>query len=128
MSVDLEPITKFLLELDALKLINRRTYVYGSDRVENSAEHSWQLAMACWSIANSFNLDVSHERLIKLALVHDLGEIDAGDTFLYAENRSDSHHAERDCVNRLANHQGNPIENLVDLWEQQELGDWFKIN
>ena len=123
MSVDLVPITKFLLELDALMLTNRRSYVYGADRVENSAEHSWQLAMACWSISKSFDLDLSEERLIKLALVHDLGEIDAGDTFLYAEERSEAEYAERLCVNRLADHSGNSIGDLTDLWEEQQAGD-----
>jgi putative hydrolase of HD superfamily len=123
LSVDLVPITNFLLELDALKLTNRKTYVYGGDRVENSAEHSWQLAMACWSISKSFDLGLSEERLIKLALVHDLGEIDAGDTFLYAKERSQAEYAERLCVNRLAGHPGNSIGDLTELWEEQEVGD-----
>ncbi len=123
MSINLEPITQFLLELDALKLTDRRTYVYGGDRVENSAEHSWQLAMACWSISRSFDLELSEEKLIKLALVHDLGEIDAGDTFLYSDNRSDAHLAERVGVKRLADHPGNAISNLTELWDEQEEGE-----
>jgi len=84
---DIGAITDYFLELDALKLINRRTYIDGGLRVENSAEHSWHLAMACWSIARSFEIDVSEEKLLKLALVHDLGEIDAGNTFLYSKDR-----------------------------------------
>lgn len=43
----LDKISDFLLELDKLKSINRRTYINGGERVENSAEHSWHLAMAC---------------------------------------------------------------------------------
>ncbi|BFM04354.1 hypothetical protein Psyaliredsea_30010 [Psychrobacter alimentarius] len=80
-SIDVNDVTHFLLELDALKRVNRRSYVTHTTRRENSAEHSWHLAMACWSIAELFELDVNHERLLKMALVHDLGEIDAGDTF-----------------------------------------------
>lgn len=121
--IDILPITQFAFELDALKLVNRRTYINGGVRIENSAEHSWHLAMACWSIANSFNLNLCEEKLIKLALVHDLGEIDAGDTFLYSENRDSAHQAERQCVDRLAKHPGNSISNLAELWEEQELGE-----
>jgi len=118
----LDTITDYFLELDALKLINRRTYINGGVRIENSAEHSWHLAMACWSISKSFNLNVSEEKLLKLALVHDLGEIDAGDTFLYSSQRELAHTAERKCVNRLENHEGNGVPNLSELWEEQEAG------
>ena len=122
MSEKISRITDYLLELDALKLVNRRTYINGGERIENSAEHSWHLAMACWSISKSFQLNVSVEKLLKLALVHDLGEIDAGDTFLYADNRKSAHIAERKCVQRLENHPGNKIEDLTKLWEEQEAG------
>lgn len=122
MSNKLGTITQYVLELDTLKLINRRTYIDGGARVENSAEHSWHLAMASWSIARSLGIDLSEERLLKLALVHDLGEIDAGDTFLYSNDRNKSHTAERECVKRLENHHGNGISDLSELWEEQESG------
>ena len=122
MSDKLTAITDFFLELDALKLISRRAYIGGGDRVENSAEHSWHLAMACWSISRSFGIALSEEKLLKLALVHDLGEIDAGDTFLYSIDRNNAHEAERECVKRLENHHGNAISDLSELWEEQETG------
>ena len=118
----IDEITGFLLELDGLKLINRHTYIDRGLRVENSAEHSWHLAMACWSIARSLEIDLSEEKLIKLALVHDLGEIDAGDTSLYAEERNVAHTAEGACVKRLEAHRGNSISDLAKLWEEQEYG------
>lgn len=119
---DLSAITDYFLELDALKLVDRRTYIDGGARVENSAEHSWHLAMACWSISRSLRIELSEEKLLKLALVHDLGEIDAGDTFLYSNERGNAHEAERECVKRLANHNGNAIDDLSALWEEQENG------
>jgi len=122
LSNDLTAITEYFLELDALKLVNRRTYIDGGVRLENSAEHSWHLAMACWSISRDFGLDVSEEKLLKLALIHDLGEIDAGDTFLYASDRSTAHTAEREGVKRLKGHPGNAITELSELWEEQETG------
>ncbi len=123
MSDELANITDYFIELDALKLIDRCTYINGGVRVENSAEHSWHLAMACWSISRSFGIELSEEKLLKLALVHDLGEIDAGDTFLYSNERSNAHEAERECVKRIENHDGNAISDLSELWEEQETGE-----
>lgn len=121
-NIDIDDVTHFLLELDALKRVNRRSYVTGTTRLENSAEHSWHLAMACWSIAELFELDVSHEKLLKMALIHDLGEIDAGDTFLYADSRSDAHVDERAGIARLQSERGNGIADLSEVWEEQETG------
>jgi putative hydrolase of HD superfamily len=121
-TIDIEDVTHFLLELDALKRVNRRSYVTETDRRENSAEHSWHLAMACWSIAELFELDVNHEQLLKMALVHDLGEIDAGDTFLFANSRSEAHIEERVGIARLQAERGNGIEALSEVWEEQETG------
>ncbi|WP_367108980.1 HD family hydrolase [uncultured Psychrobacter sp.] len=126
-TINMHEVTEFLLALDALKHVNRRNHITknGSEslRVENSAEHSWHLAMACWSIAELFELDVNHETLLKMALVHDLGEIDVGDTFLYARARSDAHIKERDGIARLQAQQGNGIGNLSKIWEEQETGN-----
>ncbi|MGM8886218.1 HD domain-containing protein [Psychrobacter sp. 1U2] len=125
---NMDNITHFLLELDALKHVNRRNYITQNTdtnelRVENSAEHSWHLAMACWSIAEAFELKVNHEKLLKMALIHDLGEIDAGDTFLYADTRKDAHIKERDGIARLQHERGNGIAHLSKIWEEQETGD-----
>ena len=69
----MQPLIDYLLALDALKSVNRRNYTtqLSEDtprRLENSAEHSWHLAMACWAVAQHFKLDVNHEKLLKLAL------------------------------------------------------------
>ncbi|WP_413520435.1 HD domain-containing protein [Psychrobacter glacincola] len=121
-NIDIDHVTHFLLELDALKRVNRRSYVTGTTRLENSAEHSWHLAMACWSIAELFELDVNHEKLLKMTLLHDLGEIDAGDTFLFADARNDAHIEERAGIARLQAERGNGITNLTEIWEEQETG------
>ena len=121
-NINIDDVTHFLLELDALKRVNRRSYVTETTRLENSAEHSWHLAMACWSIAESFALDVNYEKLLKLALIHDLGEVDAGDTFLFADARNDAHIEERAGIARLQAERGNGITNLTEIWEEQETG------
>ena len=115
-------IEDFLMELDKLKLVERKTYIDGGKRKENSAEHSWHLAISVWSLAEYFSLDLNHEVLIKLALIHDLGEIDAGDTFLYAKGRDGAAIEERKGVERIAHLPGNGIKDLTGHWDQQELG------
>lgn len=119
----LDNIAEFLLEIDKLKSVNRRSFINGGERVENSAEHSWHLAIACWAFAELLEDDFDHLKLIQLALVHDLGEIDAGDTFLYGSARGNAHIEERNCVRRLASYPGNTISNLVETWEEQEAGN-----
>ncbi|WP_444944937.1 HD family hydrolase [Microbulbifer sp. ZKSA006] len=116
-------VSDFMLQLDALKSVNRQTYINGGERVENSAEHSWHLAMACWAFAELLQDDYDVAKLIKLALLHDIGEIGTGDTFLYSSNRDKAHIEERKSVNKIASHPGNPIGSLVELWEEQELGE-----
>lgn len=115
-------ISRFLIELDALKRVNRRSYINGGERLENSAEHSWHLAIACWSFAELLQDDYDLTKLIKLALIHDLGEIEAGDTHLYSDNRNEAHVEERIGVEKLAAHPGNPIRDMTNLWEDQEAG------
>ena len=118
----MDEITKFILELDALKLVQRRTYISGGLRAENSAEHSWHLALSSWLLAKRLKRNYSIEKLLKLALIHDLGEIDPGDTFLYDKNRNEAVKRESECVSRLANDHGNSIDELFELWEEQEYG------
>ncbi len=122
MTERISAISDFILQLDRLKSVNRRTYINGGERVENSAEHSWHLAMACWAFAELLQDDYDVPKLIKLALIHDLGEIGAGDTFLYSSNRENAHFKERESVKQTASHPGNPIIGVVDLWEEQETG------
>ncbi len=116
-------ISDFMLQLDALKSVDRRTYINGGERVENSAEHSWQLAMACWAFAELLQDNYDVPKLIKLSLLHDRGEIGAGDTFLYSKNRDKAHIEERESVIQIASHPGNPIGDIVELWEEQEAGE-----
>ena len=73
----------FFVEVDKLKQITRQNYLADGTRKENDAEHSWHLALMCILFIEygSENLDLL--RVIKMALIHDLVEIDAGDTYCY---------------------------------------------
>src|SRR5258705_12627275 len=74
---------RFILEIDKLKTIIRRTYLLNADRAENTAEHSWHLAIMAILLAEYANAPVDVARVIKMVLVHDIVEIDAGDTYFY---------------------------------------------
>jgi putative hydrolase of HD superfamily len=74
---------QFLIEIDKLKTIERKTRIIHGDRLENDAEHSWHLAMMALILQSHSNKEVDLLKVIKMLLVHDLVEIDAGDTFAY---------------------------------------------
>lgn len=73
----------FILEADRLKEVERRSYLLSGDRKENSAEHSWHLALNTLVLSEYSNRGLDTFRVMRMLLVHDLVEIDAGDTFCY---------------------------------------------
>lgn len=73
----------FIKEIDKLKYIQRKTKLFNSDRNENDAEHSWHLAMMTIVLAQHANHPVDVLKVLKMVLIHDIVEIDAGDTFIY---------------------------------------------
>lgn len=76
---------RFILTVDALKGVLRQTPIADGSRQENTAEHSWQLALAATILAEHAEEEVDTARVVAMLLVHDLVEIDAGDTFVYAD-------------------------------------------
>ena len=98
----MQPVIDFILELDRLKGVTRKTRPLGLDRYENSAEHSWQIAMLAASLLPYAPPGVNAERVIGMLLVHDIGEIDTGDTLVYIEAGADERKAaERVAVQRI---------------------------
>jgi putative hydrolase of HD superfamily len=75
----------FIVEIDKLKTITRRSYITDGSRFENDAEHSWYFAMIAMVLGEHVGGDVDVDRVMKMALVHDIVEIDAGDVILYDE-------------------------------------------
>jgi putative hydrolases of HD superfamily len=108
----------FILEADKLKSIERRTPLVDNSRQENSAEHSWHLALAALTLAEyaPAGTDVAHA--IRLAIVHDLVEIDAGDTFAY-----DPAHAETKSERELA--AAERIFGLLPADQRAEFHAWW---
>jgi hypothetical protein len=73
----------FVVEIDRLKGVLRQTRLMDGSRRENSAEHSWHLALMALTLADYAPAGVNLQRAIQQVLIHDLVEIDAGDTFCY---------------------------------------------
>lgn len=78
----------FIKEIDKLKYILRKTRLFNSDRQENDAEHSWHLAMMTIVLAEHSDKPIDLLRVLKMVLIHDIVEIDAGDTFIYDTTKS----------------------------------------
>lgn len=81
---------QFIREIDNLKHVLRRTRLFNNSRFENDAEHSWHLALMAIALSEYSNEPIDLNRVIKMVLIHDITEIDAGDTFLYDDIRNSS--------------------------------------
>lgn len=113
---------QFIVEIDKLKRILRQTLLTDESRRENSAEHSWHLAMMAIVLAEYAPEDVDLLHVIKMLLVHDLVEIDAGDTFCYDVQANQSKTArEFQAATRLFGMlpEDRAVE-LRNLWEEFE--------
>lgn len=73
----------FILEVDKLKNITRQTYLSSGERKENDTEHSWHLALMCALLAEHSNEKIDVLKTMTMVLIHDIVEIDAGDTYAY---------------------------------------------
>lgn len=79
----LEQQVNFIVEIDKVKNIFRQTYLADANRKENDAEHSWHLAISAFLLKEHVKEEVDLLKTILMVLIHDLVEIDAGDTYAY---------------------------------------------
>ncbi|MBE0151015.1 HD domain-containing protein [Serratia fonticola] len=116
---------QFLMEIDKLKSVQRRTKVMGTQRQENSAEHSWHFAIAALSLAPYASDEVDIQRVIQMALLHDIVEIDAGDVMVYdLAARAAIHDQEVAAAKRLFGMLPEPQRGVfTDLWQEYEAGE-----
>ncbi|NDJ81447.1 HD domain-containing protein [Vibrio campbellii] len=119
----LEKQLALLIELDQLKSVLRRTRVKSADRrLENSGEHSWHVALMAVLMQEHANAPIDIARVMKMLLIHDVVEIDAGDTFVYdvaaskEQEEKELKAAER-LFGMLPSDQG---DELLALWKEFE--------
>ncbi|MGB1286824.1 MAG: HD domain-containing protein [Aggregatilineales bacterium] len=123
--MSLEAQITFLKELDALKQVIRQTILADKSRRENTAEHSWHVAMAAMTLAPHADAPVDTMHVVKMLLVHDIVEIDAGDTYAYDElGYEDKLEREQAAAKRLfgilPEEQGTEFR---ELWEEFEAAE-----
>lgn len=115
----------FILELDKLKGVTRKVKPLGLERYENSAEHSWQLALMAYSLAPYAESGIDLDRTVRMLLVHDIGEIDTGDTMAFVEGGWEERKAaELAAVKRIFGMLPEAqASELLALWREFEAGE-----
>ncbi|WP_236451737.1 HD domain-containing protein [Stutzerimonas stutzeri] len=118
----------FLSEIDKLKNIIRKSPLTDRSRRENSAEHSWHLAMYALILSDHSDRAINMDRVIRMLLIHDIVEIDAGDHPLHETVDTDKqYNLERDAANRifglLPESQAESLRNLWIEFEAEESDD-----
>ena len=114
---------RFITEIGRLKGVLRQTMLAGPGRRENSAEHSWHLAVMAQALAEHAPPGTDIGRVTAMLLVHDLVEIDAGDLFVYAdeEQQARQEKAERAAADRIfALLPADQAASLRGLWDEFE--------
>lgn len=118
----MEKTINFLLETEKLKAVLRQTKPLGEDRFENSAEHSWQTAMVALVLLADAPANIDHLKVLKMLLIHDIVEIDAGDVFVYDDHaRQEAFEAESAAATRLFGMLDDGLgKELLSLWHEFE--------
>jgi putative hydrolases of HD superfamily len=121
---ELEQQIAFIKEIDKVKYIQRKTKLFNSNRNENDAEHSWHLALMAIVLSQHSNSKVDILKVIKMLLIHDIVEIDAGDTFLYdTVNNHNNTDNERKAAERIFGLL--PVDQkdeMIKVWDEFEAG------
>ncbi len=116
---------EFIKEIDKIKYIQRKTKLFNSDRHENDAEHSWHLAMMTLVLAEHANEPIDILKVLKMLLIHDVVEIDAGDTFLFDKNQEhDNRVEESEAAQRIFGLlPKEQATEFIQIWEEFEAAE-----
>ena len=124
----LEQQIRFIIEADKVKSVFRQTYLADGSRKENDAEHSWHLALSAILLKEHMDAPVDLMKVIVMVLIHDLVEIDAGDTYAYdSEGAKSKRERELKAAERifgiLPKDQGTYFRSLWDEFEEYSTED-----
>lgn len=121
----LEQQLNFLREIDKEKQIFRQTYLSDAKRKENDAEHAWHMAIMAFLLGEYSNEEVDLLKTIRMILIHDVVEIDAGDTYAYDEAAKLTQRAreEKAAARIFGLLPQDQAEQMMDLWEEFEAGE-----
>lgn len=119
----IDEIFSFIVEIEKLKNVIRKTKPVSLSRYENSGEHSWHVCLVALLFKEYANFEINIDRVIKMLLIHDLGEIDAGDTIIYAGETKEIKELEAAGVQRVFGLLPDHLaEELLLLWREFEEG------
>lgn len=118
----LEKQIRFIVEIDKVKNIFRQTYLADAGRKENDAEHSWHIALMAYLLQEYAEKPVDVSKVMLMVLIHDLVEIDAGDTYAYDDAGAETKRAREEAAadrifGLLPEDQGKYFR---ELWEEFE--------
>lgn len=115
---------EFMIEIDKMKNIYRQTYVLHENRKENDAEHSWHIAILAFLLSEYSNTQIDVLKTIKMALIHDIIEIDAGDTYCYDSKgyKTKSEREEKSARRVFGILPDDQRDELYSLWREFEDG------
>ena len=112
---------QFLIEIDKVKSIFRRTRLFDKSRNENDAEHSWHLAMMALILSEYANEPIDVTRVVKMVLIHDLVEIDAGDMIIYKVKQHEKTEKETAAAERIFGLlPQEQKQEFIELWQEFE--------
>ena len=117
----LEKQLDFIIEIDKVKNIIRKSKLFDGKRFENDAEHSWTICIMALLLKEYSNFSVNIEKVIEMLLIHDIVEIDAGDTFLYSSERHNAQEKETIAAERIFGLlENDQKEHFIKIWEEFE--------
>lgn len=121
----LEQQINFIMEVDKLKNIVRQNYLADGSRKEDDADHSWHLALMCAILSEHSNQKIDMLKTMIMVLIHDLVEIDAGDTYAYdAEFNLSKQERELAAAERIFNLlPEDQAEEMRSLWDEFEANE-----
>lgn len=113
---------QFLKEIDKEKFIGRQTYLTDGERKENDSEHAWHMAIMTLLLSEYSNEEIDVLRTVSMLLIHDLVEIDAGDTYAYDEEAKKTQtDREQKAADRIFNLlPEDQAEKMYSLWREFE--------
>ena len=115
----MQQLNTLVLELDKLKTIYRKSYITGEARLENSAEHSWHLAVTLLAFKTRLPATFNLDKALRMAVVHDIGEIGAGDVCTYYSDEH-SQQKEKDYLTLLQQSFPEFGTSVISLWAEFE--------
>ncbi len=123
MKEEIENILNFMVEIEKLKDIYRKTKPVGLDRYENSAEHSWHVSILALMLKDYSNEKINIDRVIRMLLIHDLGEIHVGDTIIFDSETKEQKSLEAEGVKKVLSFLPESKANeYMELWYEFEAG------